>query len=80
MSRCATCHGNDGKFNEKFVREFYPLPQKLSLERLDSLGADSLVHVILDGRVNMNPYRDRISEDEARGLVHYMRLLAGEDR
>ncbi len=80
MSRCATCHGNDGKFNEKFVREFYPLPQKLSLERLDSLGADSLVHVILDGRVNLNPYRDRISEDEARGLVHYMRLLAGEDR
>ena len=80
MSRCATCHGNDGKFNEKFVREFYPLPQKLSLERLDSLGADSLVHVILDGRVNMIPYRDRISEDEARGLVHYMRLLAGEDR
>ena len=80
MSRCASCHGNDGKFNEKFVREFYPLPQTLSLERLDSLGEDSLVHVILDGRVNMNPYRDRVTEDEARGLVHYMRQLAGEER
>ena len=79
-SRCASCHGNDGKFNEKFVREFYPLPQKLSLERLDSLGADSLVHVILNGRINMNPYRGRVTEDEARGLVHYMRLLAGEDQ
>ena len=80
MSRCASCHGNDGKFNEKFVREFYPLPQKLSLERLDSLGTDSLVHVILDGRVNMNPYRGRVTEDEARGLVHYMRILAGEEQ
>jgi mono/diheme cytochrome c family protein len=79
-SRCASCHGNDGKFNEKFVREFYPLPQKLSLERLDSLGVDSLVSVILDGRVNMNPYRGRVTEDEARGLVHYMRLLAGEEQ
>ncbi len=79
-SRCASCHGNDGKFNEKFVREFYPLPQKLSLERLDSLGADSLVHVILNGRINMNPYRGRVTEDEARGLVHYMRLLAGENQ
>ena len=78
-SRCASCHGNDGKFNEKFVREFYPLPQKLSLERLDSLGEDSLVHVILDGRVNMNPYQGRVTEDEARGLIHYMRLLAGEE-
>ena len=79
VSRCAICHGNDGKFNEKFVREFYPLPQKLSLERLDSLGEDSLVHVILDGRVNMNPYQGRVTEDEARGLIHYMRLLAGEE-
>ena len=80
VSRCASCHGNDGKFNEKFVREFYPLPQKLSLERLDSLGVDSFVHVMLDGRVNMNPYRGRITEDEARGLAHYMRLLAGGDQ
>ena len=79
-SRCASCHGQDGRFNEKFVREFYPLPQKLSLERLDSLGVDSLVSVILNGRVNMNPYRGRITENEARGLVQYMRFLAGEGR
>jgi mono/diheme cytochrome c family protein len=77
-SRCAGCHGQDGKFNEKFVREFYPLPQKLTPVRLDTLGEDSLVKVILDGRVNMNPYRGRVSEDEARGLVRYMRHLAGE--
>jgi mono/diheme cytochrome c family protein len=77
-SRCASCHGMDGRFNEKFVREFYPLPQKLSLERLDSLGTDSLVNVILNGRINMNPYRDRVTEVEARGLVQYMRFLAGD--
>lgn len=76
--RCATCHGVDGKFNEKFIREFYPVPQKLTLERLDTLGEDSLVHVILHGRINMNPYADRLTENEARGLVRYMRILASE--
>ena len=79
-ARCTSCHGKDGQFNEKFVREFYPVPQKLSLERLDSLGMDSLVSVIMHGRINMNAYGDRLTEEEARGLVLYMRLLAGEGR
>lgn len=75
-ARCSSCHGADGKFNEKFIREFYPVPQKLTAERLDSLGEDSLVHVIMNGRTNMNPYVDRITEAEARALVRYMRSLA----
>ena len=75
-ARCSSCHGADGKFNEKFIREFYPVPQKLTAERLDSLGEDSLVHVIMGGRANMNPYVDRITEAEARALVRYMRSLA----
>ena len=75
-ARCSSCHGTDGKFNEKFIREFYPVPQKLTAARLDSLGEDSLVHVILNGRTNMNPYGDRITESEAHALVRYMRSLA----
>ena len=75
-ARCATCHGTDGRFNEKFVREFYPLPQKLSVQRIDSLGVDSLVKVILNGRVNMNPYAGRLTPGEALGLVNYMQTLA----
>ena len=78
-ARCSSCHGTDGKFNEKFIREFYPVPQKLTASRLDSLGEDSLVHVILNGRTNMNPYGDRITEAEARALVRYMRSLAPAD-
>lgn len=78
-ARCSSCHGTDGKFNEKFIREFYPVPQKLTAARLDSLGEDSLVHVILNGRANMNPYADRITEAEVRALVRYMRSLAPAD-
>ena len=78
-ARCSSCHGADGKFNEKFIREFYPVPQKLTAERFDSLGEDSLVHVIMGGRANMNPYVDRITEAEARALVRYMRSLAPAD-
>ena len=79
-ARCSSCHGADGKFNEKFIREFYPVPQKLDIARLDSIGVDSLVQVILKGRGNMNSYEGRLTEEEARGLVHYMRNLAGEEK
>lgn len=77
-SRCATCHGTDGKFNQKFVREYYPVPQKLDSARIDSIGLDSLVNVILRGRVNMNAYENRLSPAEARGLARYMQTLAKE--
>ena len=54
------------------------MPQKLSVQRLDSLGIDSLVKVILNGRVNMNPYAGRLTPEEAHGLVNYMYSLAKE--
>jgi len=75
-ARCASCHGADGNFNEKFVREFYPVPQKLDFARVDSIGEDSLVQVILKGRANMSAYGNRIGNEDARGLVRYMRHLA----
>lgn len=75
-SRCAACHGVDGNFNQKFVREFYPVPQKLSTQRIDSMGMDSLTQVILHGRNNMNAYEGRLTESETRALIEYMRFLA----
>lgn len=77
-ARCAACHGKDGNFNRKFVHEFYPLPQRLSGSRLDSLGTDSLSRVILEGRRYMRPFAGRISESEARALSEYLRVLAGK--
>jgi hypothetical protein len=78
-ARCATCHGVDGCLNEKFVREFYPVPQKLSVQRIDSLGVDSLVKVILNGRNNMNAYAGRLTPSEALGLVNYMQTMAKQN-
>ena len=77
-SRCASCHGVDGRMNEKFVREYYPVPTTLSLNRLDSLGDDSLYQVIARGRTNMNSYEGRLTDSQMRGLIQYMRHLAGE--
>lgn len=77
-ARCAACHGKDGAFNDKFVHEYYPMPQKLSEARLDSLGMDSLVQVVLDGRGYMRPFRGRISEEEAKQLVLHLQRLAKE--
>ena len=75
-ARCAKCHGVDGLFNEKFVREYFPVPQKLDAARVDSIGLDSLEKVVLDGRGNMNAFRGRLTEAEIRGLVAYMQHLA----
>ncbi len=77
-ARCAACHGKDGSLNRKFVHEFYPLPQGLSSARLDSVGEDSLVRVILFGRRYMRPFAGRVSEDEAKSLVNYLKGLAAE--
>ena len=77
-ARCAVCHGKDGSFNRKFVHEFYPLPQRLSSLRLDSVGEDSLARVILWGRRYMPPFAGRVSEDEAKSLVIYLKSLAAE--
>ena len=75
-ARCAACHGKDGNLNRKFVHEFYPLPQTLLLERIDSLGLDSLSQVVLNGRNYMRPFRGRVTDAEAFALVCYMRSLA----
>lgn len=77
-SRCASCHGSQGDGNRKFIYEYYPEPQKLSLERLDQQGNDSLVNVILKGRAYMNPFEKRLSESEAKALIRYMYKLAEE--
>lgn len=75
-SRCATCHGADGNFNQKFVREYYPVPQKLDLARIDSLGLDSLTAVIMNGRNNMNAFGNRMTQADAHALAAYMKQLA----
>jgi cytochrome c5 len=75
-ARCSVCHGKDGNLNRKFVHEYYPLPQSLSLSRIDSLGEDSLQKVILEGRNYMQPFRGRVSKEEALALVRFLRTLA----
>lgn len=75
-ARCAVCHGKDGSFNRKFVHEFYPLPQKLSASRLDSIGADSISRVILFGRRYMRSFAGRVTEGEAKALADYLKSLA----
>ena len=75
-ARCSVCHGKDGNLNRKFVHEYYPLPQSLSLSHIDSLGEDSLQKVILEGRNYMQPFRGRVSKEEALALVRFLRTLA----
>lgn len=79
-SRCASCHGLDGEGNRKFIYEFYPEIQDLTLKRLNLQGEDSLTQVVLKGRAFMNPFKDRLSESEARALIRFMYKLAEEKK
>ncbi|MCF0215848.1 MAG: hypothetical protein HUK21_05195 [Fibrobacteraceae bacterium] len=74
-AKCASCHGVNGGLNQKFIREFYPVPQNLTLERLDSLGVDSLINVVTYGRGNM---QQTVDKQTARRLVQWMYKLAKE--
>lgn len=78
---CASCHGDDGSARTKMGR-------KLSLKDLTDAAYqktftdDQLFEHLkagetgTDGKVKMKPYGDRLSDDEIKALVGFVRSLA----
>ena len=55
------------------MRRHYPYALTPRSQRWDAMGIDSLTRVVLQGRGFMNAYADRLSAQEARDLVLWMR-------
>jgi cytochrome c6 len=74
-AKCAACHGADGAGQT-------PMGKKMNLRDLRSpevqkqSNAD-LHKIIADGKGKMPAYKAKVSADELKGLVEYMRELVG---
>src|SRR6266567_8990553 len=73
-SKCAACHGPDGKGE-------VPMGKKLGARNLASMEVQSqsdaqLVEVVTKGKNKMPSYDGKLKSDEIKGLVTYIRELA----
>jgi len=72
-AKCASCHGPDGK-GETSVGKSLKLRSLASAEVQKSSDAD-LSKVISDGKGKMPAYKGKLSADEIKALVAYIKTL-----
>ena len=73
-AKCATCHGADGSGQT-------PMGKKMNLRDLRSPDVQKqsdaeLTKITTDGKNKMPAYKGKLSADEIKGLVKFMRDLA----
>ena len=72
-AKCASCHGPDGK-GETAIGKSMKLKSLASAEVQKTTEAD-LTKVITDGKGKMPAYKGKLSADEIKALVAYIRTL-----
>lgn len=75
---CASCHGKDGKGNDKMAKMFKVDPKELDLTSEDSAedSDEELTKVIVDGKNKMPAYGKKMKAEEIKSVVEYLRSLA----
>lgn len=80
---CAACHGKDGKGNTRMGKKVdvkdYTDP-KVQAEMTDEKAIKSIKEGIKDdkGKERMKGYGDKLSEEEIKSLVAYMKAFKGK--
>jgi cytochrome c6 len=72
-AKCATCHGADGK-GETSIGKSMKLKSLAAADVQKTTDAD-LAKVISDGKGKMPAYKGKLSADEIKALVTYIRTL-----
>ena len=72
-AKCASCHGPDGK-GETTIRKSMKLRSLASADVQKITDAD-LTKVISDGKGKMPAYKGKLSAEEIKALVAYIRTL-----
>lgn len=73
-SKCAMCHSADGSGSSPAGKAM-KVPD-LRSEDVQKLTDAELTDVIANGKKQMPAYKGKVSADEIKGLVAYMRVLA----
>jgi len=72
-AKCASCHGPDGK-GETAIGKSMKLRSLASADVQKTTDAD-LTKIISDGKGKMPAYKGKLSADEIKALVAYIRTL-----
>jgi mono/diheme cytochrome c family protein len=72
-SRCAGCHGPDGKGDTGIGRSMHM--RSLASPEVQKESDKELTTIISDGKGAMPAYKDKLSGSDIKGLVSYIREL-----
>jgi cytochrome c6 len=73
-SKCAVCHGADGKGQTTMGKNLHL--KDLGSEDVQKLKGEELENIISKGKGKMPAYKDKLSEAEIDSLVTFIRSLA----
>jgi len=78
ISRCASCHGNEGKGDGPASSGLSSRPADLTLSKTQKKNDAELEKIIAEGRAgtSMPPWRGNLTEKEISELVGYIRKLS----
>lgn len=76
-AKCASCHGAAGEGSEKIAKMLKLDEASLQLTSAATKKASDadLLKVLLDGRGKMPSFKGKVSDDEAKKLIQYLRTF-----
>ena len=79
--QCASCHGKDGKGQTKMGRQVdvkdYTDPKVQDAFKDDEALTKVKEGINEKGKDRMKPFKDKLTDDELKGLIAYMRTFKG---
>lgn len=82
IKTCSSCHGRDGVGNTRagrMLRVFNLQEAKVQKGFTDSQAFDAIKNgLVIRGSTKMKPFKDKLSDDEIKALVAYVRTLPKE--
>ncbi len=75
QSKCSTCHGAKGEGSAKFAKMMKVEESKLMLNSVATVKTadDMLLKALLQGRGRMPAFQGKITPDEAKQLIQYIK-------
>jgi len=77
--QCQKCHGADGKGQTKMGRQAgakdYTDPKVQAEMKDESAGKAIKEGIVEKGKKKMDPYKDKVTDDEIKALIAYMRAF-----
>lgn len=77
-TKCASCHGKDGKGKPAMAKVFKVEPKALDLtsEGIAGKKDEELLKIIAEGKNKMPSYAKQLKAEEQKSVLRYMRSLA----